>query len=191
MMNWKRNLLLVTIGLAACGTASTEQTNTKSKLDYSFFKIIPDRNIFNPYRYPHRSGTRRTDNTHPVDAFQLVGTMSYEKGMFAFFDGSTADYRKVLEREGSIAGFTLTAIEPNAVVMTVSNKPVELKVGDQMRRDEGAGWQLVRDAETPPASPSVEQTDATDAKDATTDDAGGDQNDVIRKLMQRREEELK
>jgi|HubBroStandDraft_6_1064221.scaffolds.fasta_scaffold1236765_2 hypothetical protein len=188
MMNWKRKLFLVTMALAACGAASTEPTNTKSKVDYSFFKIIPDRNIFNPYRYPHRSGTRRTDNARSVDAFQLVGTMSYEKGMFAFFDGSNADYRKALERDGSIAGFTLTAIKPNAVVLAVNNKPVELKVGDQMRRDEEAGWQLVQDAEMPPVSPAVEQTNATDTP---ADDVGGDPNDVIRKLMQRREEELK
>jgi hypothetical protein len=184
-MNGKRKLLLAMMWLFASGAASTEQTNTNSKLDYSFFKIIPDRNIFNPYRFPHRSGTRRTDDARAVDAFQLVGTMSYNKGTFAFFDGSSADYRKVLERDGSIAGLTLTAIKPNAVVLSVSNKPVELKVGDQMRRGEAEGWQLVQDADVPSVSPSAEKTDAP------ADDIGGDPSDVIRKLMQRREEELK
>jgi hypothetical protein len=185
-MNWKRKFLSVTLVLAACGTPFAEQTNTASKLDYSFFRIIPDRNIFNPNRYPHRSGTRRTDSAHG-DAFQLVGTMSYKKGTFAFFDGSNADYQKVLERDGSIAGFTLTAIGPDVVILTVSNKPVELKVGDQMHRDEEAGWQLVQGAEAPSvsASPSIENTDAP------AEDIDGGQNDVLRKLMQRREEELK
>ena len=28
----------------------------------------------------------------------LVGTMTYEKGTFAFFDGSSSEYRKALKR---------------------------------------------------------------------------------------------
>jgi hypothetical protein len=192
-MNWKRKLLLVMLGLAACGAASTEPTNPASKSDYSFFKIIPDRNIFNQNRYPHRAGTRRSDNGRIVaDAFQLVGTMIYQKGSFAFFDGPSANYQKVLERDGSIAGFTITAIGANNVVLTSSNKPVELKIGDQMRRDEGSGWQLVQDAEVPTASPSssAEKTETSSETPPPSDD-GGDQSDVIRKMMQQREEELK
>jgi len=124
-----------------------------------------------------------------VDAFQLVGTMSYEKGTFAFFDGSNADYQKALERDGLIAGFTLTAIGPNAVVLAINNKSVELKVGDQMRRDEETGWQLIQDAEAPSGSPLVDKTDAP-AEPPPAGDGGSDQSDVIKKLMQRREEEL-
>ena len=48
-----------------------------------------------------------------IDFFVLVGTMSYEKGFFAFFDGSHSDYKRVLKREETIAGFKVAAIGPH------------------------------------------------------------------------------
>ena len=45
----------------------------------------------------------------------LVGTMTYEKGTFAFFDGSSSEYRKALKRAGIIAGYKLTSIAANSV----------------------------------------------------------------------------
>ena len=48
---------------------------------------------------PHgRSGYSRSA-ARIVDSFSFVGTMSYAKGTFAFFDGTSPDFRKVLELE--------------------------------------------------------------------------------------------
>jgi hypothetical protein len=93
--------------------ASTPATNSSSGLDFSTFKIITDRNIFNPRRSARsvtRSETRRT-STPKVDSFALVGTMSYEKGPFAFFEGSQSEYRKALKPEDTIAGFKVAEIQ--------------------------------------------------------------------------------
>ena len=187
-MNWKRTLMGVALGLAACSSASAQQTNRPSRTDYAFFRIISERNIFNPNRYPHRAGTRPPEaaRTAPADTFALVGTMSYAKGTLAFFDGSSTDYQQVLKRGGEIAGFTLTAIQPNAVVLTVGDKPVELKVGAQMRRDDEAGWQLVGET----ATAQVGRAEAP-APSPTAGEAGGDANEILKKLMQQREQELK
>ena len=187
-MNWKQRLIWATLGLAACGAALAGQTNTLSKADYAFFKLIPDRNIFNPNRHPHRPGTQRTEpaSTAPADTLTLVGTMSYEKGTFAFFDGSHTDCQKVLERNGEIAGFTLAAIQPNTVLLAAGTNSIELKVGAHLRRDAEAGWQLVQDTGMPP----VERADAP-TPSSPAGDASGDQNDVLKKLMQQREQELK
>ena len=70
-----------------------------------------------------------------MDAFALVGTMSYQKGTFAFFDGTSPEYRKVLERDGAIAGYKVAEITPNAVKLEAANKRVEMKVGTQMRHE--------------------------------------------------------
>jgi len=39
--------------------------------------------------------------------------LSYEKGLFAFFDGSSPDYRKVLKEEDTIAVFKIAEIQPS------------------------------------------------------------------------------
>jgi len=121
-----------------------------------------------------------------VDAFALVGTMSYQKGQFAFFDGTSEAYRKVLERDGVIAGYKVAEITPNAVKLEAANKRVELKVGTQMRH-EGTTWQLVAQSELP-----VEAEAANNSASSSADSgSGGEVNDVLKKLMQRREQELK
>lgn len=187
-MNWQRIHRMAALGLAACGAVFAEPTNTSSKADYGYFKTVPDRNIFNPNRYPHRGGTKRTETVGAVaaDAFALVGTLSYEKGTFAFFSGSSADYQKALESGGGIAGFKVAAIRPDAVLLSAGTNSIELKVGAQMRRDEEAGWQLVQEAGPPPAERGEAPAAASPAGDAA-----GDPGDVLKKLMQQREQELK
>jgi hypothetical protein len=172
--------------------ASGQETNAPSRTNYSFFQIIADRNIFNPDRYSRQSRSRPGRRGAAVDAFALVGTMSYQKGQFAFFDGTSEGYRKVLERNGVIAGYKVAEITPNAVKLEAANKRVELKVGTQMRH-EGTNWQLVAQSELP-ADAEAEASDnpSSSAPSSSTDSgSGGEVNDVLKKLMQRREQELK
>lgn len=186
-MKWKRNLLVAACGMFACGPASAAPTNLPVRADYACFSVVPDRNIFNPNRYPHHTKAGRTETVHAAttDTFTLVGTMSYPKGTFAFFDGSTADYQKVLERGGEIAGFKVSGIQPSTVLLTASNSTIELPVGAQLHRDADAGWQLVPAAGTQP----VERAEAPVLPPPAAD-AGGDPGDVLKKLMQKREQEL-
>src|SRR5690348_9065903 len=68
-------------GYDARSTAAGTNSNS-SPLDFSAFRLVVDRNIFDPNRAPRRGPTAPV---RTVDAFTLVGTMSYEKGIFAFF----------------------------------------------------------------------------------------------------------
>jgi hypothetical protein len=175
--------------IARSVAASGQETNAPSRTDYSFFQIIADRNIFNPDRYSHQSRSGRDRREAPVDAFALVGTMSYQKGQFAFFDGTSAAYRKVLERNGAIAGYKVAEIRPNAVKLEAANKRVELKVGSQMRH-EGENWQMSAQSELPPVAAA--ENSASNAPSSGEDSSsGGEVNDVLKKLMQQREQELK
>ena len=65
-------------------------------ISFDEFKIITQRNIFDPNR--SAPGQRRRDQDRPrptrIDYLNLVGAMSYEKGRFAFFDGTCSEYRK-------------------------------------------------------------------------------------------------
>jgi len=187
-MNWKRNVLVAACGLSLCAAVSAAPTNLPVKADYAFFSLVSDRNIFNPNRYPHRARTGRTEiaRTTPADTFALVGTISYEKGTFAFFTGATADYQKVLECSGEIAGFNVAAIQPDAVLLAVSNNVVmKMPVGAQLHRDADAGWELVQGTGSQP----VERAEAP-AMPPAAEDTGGNPGDILKKLMQKREQEM-
>jgi hypothetical protein len=61
-------------------------------------------------QYQRRRSAARPRRT---DVFGLVGTMSYEKGYFAFFDGSSSDYRKATQPSETIADYNVKEVGPN------------------------------------------------------------------------------
>ncbi len=138
--------------MAAGAAAWAQETNDATATDFHSFDIIYKRNIFDP----SRSGRRPSTYTRPrqVDTFTLVGTMSYEKGRFAFFDGSSSEYRKTLKPAEKIAGYKIAEIAPDHIVLAAaSNQTINLPVGTRMRRQDGGAWWLVSRAE-PDATPT-------------------------------------
>jgi len=136
-------------------------------------------------------GDHSAENVGPqADAFSLVGTMSYAKGTFAFFDGTSSEYRKALQLDDAIAGYKVTEITPNAVKLQAADKRVEMKVGTQMRKETEGGWQLVGQAELP-ANSAQDSAGSEKSSDSAGSSSGGEVNDVLKKLMQQREQELK
>ena len=53
--------------------------------------------------------------------------MSYRKGMFAFFNGTSDDYRKALQQGGTIAGYTVAKIDIDGVQLKVSGNTIDTK----------------------------------------------------------------
>jgi hypothetical protein len=96
--------------------------------------------------------------------------MSYEKGLFAFFDGTSSDYRKVLKTQDAIAGYKVMDIAPNQVKLASGTNEVTLPVGMQMRRKEEGGWTLSTRAEAD--SPRPIQSTAARTISPTTAPAG-------------------
>ena len=68
--------------LACCFVSRAQSTNAPARLDYPSFKIITERNIFDPNRSARSGKGARTDSQRPArsESFALVGTLSYEKG---------------------------------------------------------------------------------------------------------------
>jgi hypothetical protein len=122
--------------------------------------------------------------------------MSYEKGMFAFFDGNNSDLRKVLYSSDTngIAGYTVAEITLTEVKLQSADKKqtVQMKIGEMMRQ-EGTEWL--------PAGRGELATSTTESPASTAESFGSDAgsapasasepNDVLKKLMQQREQELK
>ena len=67
--------------------------------------------------------------------------MSYEKGMFAFFDGNNSDLRKVLYQSdsNSIAGYTVAEITLAGVKLQTADKKQTVQI--ENRRHDAAGRQ--------------------------------------------------
>ena len=136
-------LLLLTHGYSAVAQSTNGPAN------YSAFgKFISERNIFNPNRYAKAANTKYVPRTRTVrrNSFALAGTMSYDEGenpgLHAFFDGTSGDYRKALQVDGTIAVFKIAAITPESVTLVLDTNTTVLKIGQQMRDDGRGHWAL-------------------------------------------------
>jgi hypothetical protein len=186
----KRNIhhyAILMLLLAAGRLAAAEETNSVSPQDLSAFKIISERNIFNASRSAGRSSRPRPvqERAAKVESFTLVGTMSYEKGRFAFFDGTSTAYRKTVKPADTIAGYKINDISSNHIQLAAANnQTIDLQVGMQMKRQDEGPWSLVAHAE--PYASSSEPAAASAAGAASTAES-----DVMKRLMQKREQEEK
>jgi len=160
-------------------TDSARTNGTPTSLEYSAFRLVADRNIFDPNRSPRSTGAPVRPKT--IDSFTLVGTMSYEKGVFAFFDGTSSDYKKAARPEDVIAGYKVIAISPESVKLMLKTNVMELRVGSQMHRREDGTWER--------SSGSASYAEASSTPASTAAPASGAESDVIKKMMQRREKE--
>ena len=190
--------------LASAAFALAQSNGVPGPTDYAAFSgFVTARNIFDPNRLPRNSrntqtNIRQTRTQRSAPTFTLVGTMSYEKGMFAFFDGNQFNLRKVLYQSESnnIAGFTVAEITLAGVKLQTADKKetVQLKIGDTMRQ-EGGSWQLAGKGELSAGASSGES--AAPAADNSSPDTSAapspalEGNDILKKLMQQREQELK
>ena len=146
-----RKLLIVSAVLSLSAlSALAEPTNAPIRLNEDSFRVISDRNIFNPNRFARSSGRTRTESrpASRVESFTLVGLMAYEKGVFAFFDGTSANYRKTLEADGTISEFKITGLSPKQVKLVSGTNEFTLHVGMQVRREDEGDWFLTEPGQT-------------------------------------------
>lgn len=177
---------------------STNQLVGATGTDFASFKIITERNIFNPNR--GRGGGRgdREPARKPVqiDLITLVGALSYAKGDFAFFDGSASQFRKTLKCGDSIAGYAVKTITPGLVRLEAGEKTVEMSVGSQLRREDEGEWRFIPRADATAASSgsgsgssSASGSSGGGERSAASADAGGAANDILERLRKKREQE--
>ena len=195
-------LTLLAFTLAGGSAALAQSNKVPGPEDYgSFSRFITDRNIFDPNRQPHySSGDRPRVRVHthiPVSApsFAFVGAMNYSKGLFAFFSGNSAEYKKILVNQQDIAGYIVSDISLTGVTLDSADKKehLELKVGDVMRQVDNK-WVLTGPGEiTGVADTSGSSTSSSSASSSSstssTPAASGPTSDILQRLKQLREKE--
>ena len=169
----------------AAAAAPRKEPSVAPAATFDTFRVITDRNIFNPNRTARRD--RVAEEAPPrLDLITLVGTMDSDKGLRAFFEGSDPAYRKALVTGGTVESFKVIKIAPNTVDLEREGKTFSVRVGQQLRRPEGGEWNLTDNqsrgaALADPARPSAAAPAAIPA----------DASDTVRRMMERRNQNLK
>jgi hypothetical protein len=178
-------------GASPSESMSESKTNAAafSKSDFAAYKIITDRNIFSPSRTTPSAVTTETRRVPKVDSFWLVGTMSYDKGDFAFFDGSDGDYRKAIKVPGAIAGHTITEVTADEVTLEFEGKALKMRMGSQRRREDDGTWESR--AGSTILSTSTGDSPTSGSESGTESSSGGAEDEILQRLLKKREQELK
>jgi len=192
--------LAVATVLAGTAAGVAQPNRIPGAEDYAAFsRFITDRNIFDPNRQPHDydpNRPRRRQQNYRAPSLQFVGTMSYEKGMFAFFSGNSADLGQVVREGETIQGYTVVSITAGSVVLKSPAATQQfIYVGDGLRQENGK-WLIAKAGELPAAvgpaeagSSSGGESDGSTSATSAPPPSAGEQNDVLKRLMQQREKE--
>jgi hypothetical protein len=168
---------------AAAVTSPTTGTNFDS------FRIVAERNIFNQNRSTRsaRRESSRPRSAPVVQALSLVGTLSYEKGDFAFFEGTSPEFKKPVKPGEKIAGYEVKEIKATCVKIANEKQEFEIKVGQQLRREDQGEWQLSSSSSRVTQNPTNSQGTT---EGATSSTGTASEDEAMRRLMEKRAKEM-
>ncbi len=205
--NHPKILLLAALFVASGFSAAAQTNSSAADTDYAqFTRFVSDRNIFDPNRVPHSPRSTTTTRTKPrtkprtggMTGIALVGTMSYEKGWFAFFNAGDSDNKKVIAAGGEVGGNQVKEISATTVTLVGDDKKeFTMKIGDQLHQD-GSRWKLSdNSSDSSSATTSEPQSTAegnsssstTETPAAAAPSANLEGNDILKRLMEKRAKE--
>jgi hypothetical protein len=158
----------------ACGafllpglTARLNGAEVAGQESFAPFQVIAKGNIFAPERSA-RSVAAPKPAPAPSDRLVLVGTMSYERGAFAFFDGSSPEYKKALKQGDQVGEFVLAEVGTNQAKLKAGDREFALLVGTCLLRESAGQWRAGGkvDAAPPPLEPAAQSTQSATARTA-------------------------
>ncbi|GEM_PF-1582887 len=171
---------------------ASEKTDETEKPES--FALISSRNIFDPDRSAPRTKTEpppEKARVPVVDTIGLTGIMTYSKGTFAFFDGSSSLYREAVKSGDTFAGYSVRAISANQVELKKDDQSIELKIGEQLRREDAGEWKITSNADFSRPS-SIEKTASVEsASSASVPSSSSEPSDALKRLLEKRKNELK
>jgi hypothetical protein len=176
------------------------------------FKLIQERNIFDPDRRKAREPRRERPPEPPrEESFTLLGTMTYGQRILAFFEGTERDWTGSFELGKDVGGHILREVAFDKVVLELEGETIALEVGAgrSRRADEawktqdraswnGGGSRSVRSGRSSSfASRSSRSSDrpgpAADEKSEDSASASivdGSASDILKQMMERRKQQM-
>jgi hypothetical protein len=186
-------LLLAVLGAPLAGRTSAQPPAAAHGFDA--YRIVATRNIFDPDRIPTETNapppSRVTERpATAVDYVTLTGILVNGGKTLAFFSGSRPDYDKVTGVDGDIAGAKISKITPENIEVNRAGRKIVVAVGQTVPFDGSAPG-------APPAVPAYAAPAAAPAGAAGADETSpaatplpGNLNEVMRRMMERRQQEL-
>jgi hypothetical protein len=166
-------------------------------LAFERFQPIFERNIFNPNRRPQVVVSAPVERPPDpvVDEISLIGTLVTEQQTFAFFESNRMEFRGVLELGMPVADYQIAAISSKGVILSASGQSIELAVGMGLSRVDLGEWRFGTSPQrtTSPAlarRPEGSSTPSPTPSAAPQANEGGSNEDLLKKLMERRRQEL-
>ena len=132
-------------GSTVVAAAPRNDSSIAPSAPFDGFRIVVDRNIFNPNRTGRRERTTEEVAPPRLDSIALVGTIDSDKGLRAIFDVSIPRTKssQAVHAGESVDKFKVTKITPKAIDVERDGKTVPMSVGQQFRRPPGGDWDLV------------------------------------------------
>ena len=180
---------LAAISTNAPASSASASSETKDVVGFDDFKLITQRNIFDPNRRaPRAPGIRPDENRKPtrIDYLNLVGAMSYEKGRFAFFDGSSSEFRRSLKPGDSIAGYKIASVNNDKVTLQKDDKKIELPIGGQLKREDEGDWRV--NSTTESFASSTNSADSANSSGPKSDSSSDETNPILKRLLEARKQ---
>ena len=155
---------------------------------FEAFGLIVERNIFNPNR-TGRSASASEAKPVRVDEIALVGTMTSDQGLLAFFESADSSFRKTVRVGDSLAEFKVARITSGGVELAQGDAALALMVAQRLRRVEGGAWTV--DTSGTDAAPGTGLSAGRRAVDPDAPaEIPADASDVLKRLMKKREKQL-
>ncbi len=185
--------------LILAGGAFAQDSGRASGPSLDSFKLILERNIFDPDRAPARGPRQRAespgDELPPVDALALIGAVVHDSTVVAVFTGSRDEYRATVRPGDTLAGMTVSAISTNGVALQLDGQRFELPVGSHLSRVGDGPWQVASGPMPEPRRrPGGGSLGGNSRRNAPVTSApsvsvGGADPEVLKRMLERRQRE--
>lgn len=196
-----RTVCPLVLALALASPAGAQGEAARGIPAFGEFRLLIQRNIFDPSRRkPAERPVAEAPPAPRVDELVLSGTLVTDAGAYAFFEGSRREYARVVETGGEVAGCVVTGIGTSGVVLSAPDGPLNLDVGRALAREGDRPWELAGrpSGRRPPLSSGdgpARVADGTptgggEAEPGPADAPSEDTNDVLRRMMERRRQEM-
>lgn len=172
------------------GAAEARQAAaTPADAKFDNFRLIIERNIFNPNRVGRvRAGSE--ERAPHIDTIALVGTMQSDKGVMAFFDSPDSAFRKALREGQSVGEFKVKKIRPDGVDLERNGEPLALRVAQQLVKPEGGDWKVSAVEPLPPETGGAPASGGRPIE-ITPPAIPANASETLRRLMEQRQKQLK
>lgn len=180
----------ITACLLALGAVLQAARPLPQKQGFENYALVRTRNIFDPERQPGATNTAVASQTpqptpSSTDYAALTGVMITAEKALAFFSGSRPEFNAVLSTKGNIAGAVVTRITPDSVEVVRDGKRTVVAVGQTVPLNASSV------PGTAPASIPTSVASPLTNTASTPAPASADREALMRRMMEKRQQELK